>query len=874
MILVTDLIDYVMTYPAITKEPDLSAFYRKKNKSFATSFSIFIVAIILGQFAAAFTALLDCGTFDNLCVNLVLWTVADSVCLAMAYCSRRLLDALQKNKKNKELQSSVRHIFLAIGLLPTCIFMATPAVFPLMNIQMLPGTMTDCWLITWILVLHNSTWAVGGILYKLAMAGMYNVVFCTLAYTKGYFSDVYSKAILPVLTAFFVILTLDRNEKETFLLKQAKKAQRNTLQSFMLYAMEPIYIFEKENEILFKNKASETRMGNFIDNEYSVVAETGRTLKDNIEAAYLNEPGTSHKEKYMYHPGGSLFAKERKVVNVTLVTFMKGTNDRKVVGAITSDITEELIGEEKKTEKKYNDMLLFSLSHELKTPLNIFQRFLTEAKSFTLEEKDKALLKDAKGSWGYLKNKINDILDYIQIISGSFALHISRFSLSRFVKHLKNVSYCLLMNKRRQIQLNFEVDKNLDDECEGDNDRLEQVLFNFLSNSIRFTSIGSISLRVFSAGEKLIKFEVSDTGSGMSRKASSKLFKLRSPKHAKSSSSSTVEGFKMKSTRLCGFGLTISRMICTQMGSDINVSTAIGKGSTFSFTISYVRSPEKIINLTDEDEVPDEEVRVHTRTLNDENAFKFLHTMHDTVPKRLPTEPLRLNLSTGEPKLLITLRRTSEEPSLKAGPATPEGSQDSFPSRININKIEYVDSPGNVERPDCRSAIVYEEAKAGFEEAPMRRLTYEGSLLKLSPYEISPRIVIDEIRRNSIKILVVDDNDFNREVIVAMAKKLGFGVDEADNGKKAMEAVKRIQNDNKDIIVFMDINMPVMDGIEATIQIRKQDKTPRPYIVALTAFSSENERKKCFDAGMDHFISKPLTKAALHDLFHYKLKII
>ena len=501
------------------------------------------------------------------------------------------------------------------------------------------------------------------------------------------------------------------------------------------------------------------QLGTSFDKANTIVSTKGKKIKDDIMKRLQRsqtEEGTTKNRRYYYHPPGNV---QSKVMMASIIE-TNFISKQKTVSLILHDITDELVKEEKKAEKKYNNMILFSLSHELKTPLNVFKGFLRNLRRSGVTEDLSELLRNAKGAWNYLNNKVNDILDYAQILAEEFSLHVTTFSLRRFVKSLKKVAYYLLAEKRSQIELDFTVDENIEDEFRGDRERLGQVLFNFLSNAERYTTAGKISLRISAnSGINSIKFEVSDTGAGMTKETTEALFKLKSPKRT----SSPGEQLNIRATRLSGLGLTVCKMICGKMGSDITVTSITGKGSTFAFCVYGEKAKRRYTSAIDE--VPDEDTKINTIMLNHSSK---------AIGQRLNTKTL--------------------------------------------------------------------------------------SLRSLD---------------NGIKVVVVDDNWFNRDVVIAMVRKFSFSVYEADNGKKALEVVTRVQRDKtmKKLIVFMDLDMPIMDGIEATVQLRKQSHGIRPYIVALTAYSSEMERSKCFEVGMDYFVSKPLTNAALYDVM-LKLKAI
>ncbi len=500
---------------------------------------------------------------------------------------------------------------------------------------------------------------------------------------------------------------------------------------------------------------------------------------------------------------------------------------KKTVSLVLHDITEELEREGKKAESKYKNMLLFSLSHELKTPLNIFQGFLAESKRFSQSgEHLKALFLEAKGAWRYLRNKINDILDYAQILSDEFALHYTIFSTKRFVRYLrKTTSFLLTGAKSKTVSLDFSAESTVPDPCYADRDRIEQVLFNFLSNAAKFTDRGCIALHISRSeegiGRNYIKFEVKDTGIGMTRETVDGLFTLCRGIGGESSASlgqfnaggngnGSARSTGRKATRLSGLGLTVSKMVCERMGTDICVISELGKGSAFSFQIPVLDPPE------------------HSCA----SGLQYKH--HNT----------------GETKVADT--KTHHE---------------------NLESEVSVSIPD--EDAGVRNDLLLREFVTS---VPLTEVCHTNNNRVMTI--ALPRPPTTEQRCRGKVALVVDDNDFNRYVAERMLKKFGFKTVPAENGKVAIDTLRKINAENipqtatvagcgatatatAGAVVFMDVDMPVMDGIEATIQIRREKMRPRPIIVALTAFSAESERVKCFEAGMDFFLDKPLTKERL-----------
>ncbi len=809
---------FYVTYPRINRPRELYAYCRAQNKSFQSFFLMFVIGMVIAHLVTTLALLLDGFGTRLISISLLIVIPFDSMLFLLFVFVLHIGQAASTAKKEDLVaQERVRTRFMICGFIPTCMFIV--GSMGVLEIRDKYAESSVVWLFYTTFQILISSWNIGGITYKLSTFIVFNLGFCYVSYLNDYFNDYFAlRLLLPTVIAVLGVIFVDRYTKENFLLRLAVKHQRNMYQNFFQQIQDPVMIFNSK-ELIFQNRAALARIGtnkaNYYDRLREFVSSRGWTLEDYAKA-WLDEEvsefmGTAaHQEIYQWYRGGA-HESDKRVVKVTLIesTDIRAGGDsngsgnkaskfaNRAVSLFMHDITEELQNEEKKAQGKFKNMLLFSLSHELKTPLNIFQRFLAESKQLLKHNHDYDSLKDAhteaRGAWRYLRNKINDILDYAQILANEFALHNSSFSTRRFISYLRKVTTFLLTGKRKSVRTQFHIGENVPDFMYADRDRLEQVLFNFLSNAAKFTEAGEISFSVSrDVGQDYIKFEVKDTGCGMSKETLDCLF---TPRHGEPDSvppspfasalASTLgsphhPGLRPAipgrlATRLGGLGLTVSRMICEKLGADISVKSELGQGSAFSIRVPVLVQPE-------------------------------------------------------------------------GSPAAGRGRR-TLLKRVSI-------SQGN-------SPPIPDEEVGLRKTVPAREWTGTCRIRGIS-------VCSKEKTRGARIALVVDDNDFNRYVAERMIKKFGFEVRMAENGKVAIEALRRVQDERREedestVVVFMDIDMPVMDGIEATIKIRRDDRPPRPIIVALTAFSAESERRKCFEAGMDAFIDKPLTKERLYE---------
>ncbi len=864
--------EYYDTYPIVAQTEETRSYYKWQNMTHPMNFMMLTVSLIGHSIVCDLMLVLDNATFSD-----IIRAITDQALMtAVLYIASCYMLQLRKsacspdNKKSFEAQNSIRNRISLAGLIPSIMLTMTPLFQP--ENDQSHEVCAIGWILTLVIQLHACTWISGGAVYHAALMFAFNATYCAISVWKGYFTVLISTRLMaPVGLSTMFFIALDRSNKENFVLKRALKQQKKMYRKFLQQMQDPILIYSQESKLLFHNRAAKnwitsisgemsTNSGtvNHFNSLGHIISPSRRsTLEVDIKQRLSLLPAALQsvsRERYYSYPDPKRPQEElkrhdderprihikdcRRVLDVTLVESAVFSGGQKIVSLVLHDATEELEKEEKKAEEKYKNMLLFSLSHELKTPLNVFQGFLDVSKSWTRTDQMQNMLRDAKGAWRYLRNKINDILDYAQILSDEFALHQSTFSLRRFVAYLRKITWCLLTDKRNRIRLMFEVDEKIKDNFEGDRERMEQVLFNFLCNATRFTEKGTIALTVTRTGESdvpMVTFTVRDTGCGMSRDMANSLFKLHSNRRSGDIDKTSEEGSRQssdpsqeleqipgefngrrapaeghprglvvlagvreegkmrqqpsqgkrslvpdgsgrkKSTRLSGLGLTISKMICTKMGCEIEVVSELGSGSSFSFTLPVRRS-------------------------------------------------------SGGREITANL------PVMCAG----------LPA-------ELINTEGSV--PDENPGIASVYSNPHNKHTAARKLPQAESVRVACP-------------ASNIIALVVDDNYFNRFVAETMIRKFGITTCTAENGKIAIERLEKLQAEspNSKLLVLMDVDMPVMDGIQATTAIRERNVEPRPYIIALTAFSAESERVKCLEAGMDAFIGKPITKERLVDV--------
>ena len=510
---------------------------------------------------------------------------------------------------------------------------------------------------------------------------------------------------------------------------------------------------------------------------------------------------------------------------------------------------------------------LANMSHEIRTPMNGIIAASDLALNEELSPKLEHYLNIINTSAYSLLGIINDILDVSKIEAGKLELEIRPFKLDDVIDRVID----MFVNKatEKAIELLVDIDPEVQKTLVGDALRLQQLLVNLVSNAIKFTKKGGVVLvgvNEFKKSSKRItlKFFVKDTGVGIAPEHLNKIFEPFSQADA-----STTRNYGGT-----GLGLYICKQLAEMMDGEIQVESEFETGSTFIFTACFGLQPEKIkqklaippdiqgLNVLVIDDCTDSRA-IMKKMVESFGFHAELLSSAETSLSRLKGSEMRENpvdlilMDWLMPRLdgieASRIIRTDLELDIPIILMTAFGkeTQKKYAEKVGIN--------GFLIKPIYQSTLF---------DAIMDAFGKKDAKSEKVKKHLTTRTSIYKNRLKGFRVLVVEDNPINQEIALAILEGAGIVVKIADNGKDAVEAVRKSHFD----AVLMDIQMPIMDGYEATRKIRKNPEFGSLPIIAMTAHAMKGDEEKCLEAGMNGYISKPVNQDRLFQILWRELK--
>ena len=495
---------------------------------------------------------------------------------------------------------------------------------------------------------------------------------------------------------------------------------------------------------------------------------------------------------------------------------------------------------------------LARMSHEIRTPMNAILGITYLCLQTTHENKQLYYLRKILSAGRGLLGIINDILDVSKIEAGKMTLQNETFALQELVENLSDLCGALVGGKN--IEVLFHVDPNIFVTVEGDLLRLTQVLTNLLGNAVKFTEKGRVVLRMEELGRSAdtitLRISVNDTGIGLAEEEQARLFKPFEQ----------ADGSITRKYGGTGLGLVICQRFVRMMGGDLEVRSEPGKGSTFSFSLALPYRPVRHA-WNDPDPAGAERLLVvddceAARTILQDILIRFGFRVDAVASGQEALDCLVRAAQADTPYSLVLLDwKMPGMNGMEVADSIHKLPLESIPHLLMIS---------------AHGLEAYREKGenlhfAGFLVKPVNPVTLWSAILKVLGKSAAPPLLADMdgagngglSQRRGARVLLVEDNEINQEVASSLMERMGMSVTLAENGLNAVNACKARTFD----IIFMDIQMPVMDGLEAARRLRAQEAEdgagPTP-IIAMTAHAMREDREKSRDAGMDDHITKPI----------------
>lgn len=670
------------------------------------------------------------------------------------------------------------------------------------------------------------------------------------------------------------------NEMDSLLLMQERRQQQQQIAEFykklgkeirknqaILHAAgQGIVGLDEQGEITFINPAALDILG-WERNELIACSFAKLVGRDEAEDVFSLPATPLGHRRFLSQ---SFFKqKDGRIVPVEYVKSKIVDDESEGSVLIFEDITGRQIQQEKLAQAKIvaeeanqsKSHFLARISHEIRTPLNTILGISELLLASPLDTRQKQFCETMLHSGRSLLQLINDVLDVSKIEAGKLELNCEDFDLEQLIEHsLETVAEDAA---QKNLGLAYRIEVGVDRLLVGDSYKLKQIMVNLLANAVKFTEQGEVTVRVRSIDTTLLHFAVQDTGIGIQQEAQEHIFDSFTQADAATSG-------KFGGT---GLGLTIVRHLAARMSGDCGFSSSPGKGSEFWFTASFSRQPgEK--NKAAQGRAPLAGLRVLIIDSYPLSRRFLQEQMEDWQVDSESTDRI-----TECQHLLLQARKANKHFDVilldsRAMNGAETESLQSMQGCESVTETPVILFTATNENAQHIADIAWPARIVEERSNPVHLDTLYNILFSLcNPGETNP--VLEEQRSMTpevspchfdARILMVDDNPTNQLVIGEMLALTGCRPDMANNGREALTMLAQDEYD----LIFMDCQMPEMDGFEATRHIRTNKSTTNRHIpiIAMTAKALQGDRENCLATGMDDYLSKPFTRNKLHQILN------